>query len=407
MANGSIRIGLDYGNPLYTIRIYNDDFPFAFGDIFVFGDTLLFDNLSADGYTIEIEYETLSDIRRDTFIDVTLTNESGITINTTALSSPACIDDSNGMIINEISGGLEPYRYLWNDGSEELIRTGLSAGDYQLIVIDDRSCRDTFNFEMVNPDPIVFEIDRTPPSCFGASDGELRFINIMGGTGDYGYNIGFGEQASPIFSNLGSGNYILSVEDSNGCIVDGLETISDPSVFSINLGDDITVDNIGEVQLGLTSNAPMTNISWLPDDNLSCSDCPNPIASITNTVSYQVTANSESGGCTAADQITVILDIDRTVDPAQAFTPNGDGVNDIFIVHGNNSIAEISNIEIYARSGELVWKQESFPINDPNFGWDGTYQGEPMTSQILGYFIEVLYTDGKARIFKGQLALIR
>ena len=67
----------------------------------------------------------------------------------------------------------------------------------------------------------------------------------------------------------------------------------------------------------------------------------------------------------------------------------------------------IQKMEIYTRSGELVFQQSEFPVNDENFGWDGTFQGEPLKPQLLAYFLDVLYTDGKSKIFKGEITLIR
>jgi len=409
IADGSAVVKVDYGNPIYQYFLfeYMDDQAVESGELFEFGESLFIADLDTGRYSILIRYESVTGEDVSTFYDFEILESSNISLSNIELTNPTCDGRNDGSISFNLDGEDRPYEITWSDNvMADSVRQDLTADDYRVYISNNRGCRDSFDFTLIVPDPITFEIDQTLPSCAGLSDGALRFTNVSGGTGDYVYSIGLGEQASPAFSNLGSGTYSLSVEDENGCIAEDLEIIDDPAVFSINLGDDFTIDNLGDVELSISSNAPIQNISWSPIDNLSCTDCPNPIATITNTVTYRVTAESASG-CTAEDNITVILDIDRTVDPAQAFTPNGDGVNDIFIVHGNNSIAEISNIEVYARSGELVWKQESFPVNDPNFGWDGTFQGEQMTSQILGYFLEVIYTDGKTKIFKGQLALIR
>jgi gliding motility-associated-like protein len=83
-----------------------------------------------------------------------------------------------------------------------------------------------------------------------------------------------------------------------------------------------------------------------------------------------------------------------------AFSPNGDGNNDLFFVRGKN-IVEL-NFAIYSRWGEKVF--ETINISE---GWDGTFRGEKMESAVFAYYLTLTYADGKTEVKKGNISLIR
>jgi gliding motility-associated-like protein len=84
-----------------------------------------------------------------------------------------------------------------------------------------------------------------------------------------------------------------------------------------------------------------------------------------------------------------------------AFTPNGDGVNDAFEVFGDKVNWQYADIRIYDRWGEKV-----FESNDLDFKWDGYYKGA-VTEGVYVYTLSLAYTDGTARSAKGSITLIR
>lgn len=84
-----------------------------------------------------------------------------------------------------------------------------------------------------------------------------------------------------------------------------------------------------------------------------------------------------------------------------AFTPNGDGLNDVFAPVTNSEIQSYQ-LDIYARNG-----QKLFTSRDLQYGWNGEYQGEMMEGGSYIYFIKYKDTDGQEHIDKGQLLLIR
>lgn len=81
-----------------------------------------------------------------------------------------------------------------------------------------------------------------------------------------------------------------------------------------------------------------------------------------------------------------------------AFSPNGDGINDIFYVRGN---VELVTFKIYNRWGENI-----FHTRDINQGWDGTYKYTPCPMEVYVYYVIVI-KDGETHLYKGDITLIR
>ena len=100
------------------------------------------------------------------------------------------------------------------------------------------------------------------------------------------------------------------------------------------------------------------------------------------------------------DTVPVIVEEPNNFFIPNAFSPNGDGNNDILFVRGKN-IQEI-NLAIYDR-----WGQRVFQTNNINEGWDGMYNGEKLENAVFVYYLTVTYADRKTEVKKGNVSLIR
>jgi gliding motility-associated-like protein len=160
-----------------------------------------------------------------------------------------------------------------------------------------------------------------------------------------------------------------------------------------------TIQQGQSVQL---SAAGGTTYSWTPSNGLSCTDCPNPIATPNTTTIYTVTG-TDASGCTGTDNVTVIIQvICGEVYVPTVFSPNGSGpdVNNTQCVYGT-CIAELS-YAIYNR-----WGEKGFETTDPLVCWDGTYKGKPMNSGVFAYKLVATLFDGTTVEESGNLTLIR
>jgi gliding motility-associated-like protein len=139
--------------------------------------------------------------------------------------------------------------------------------------------------------------------------------------------------------------------------------------------------------------------SWSPADNLSCTDCPNPIAVPSENTVYTVTATDELG-CSDVDSISINVVPNHSVYIPNVFTPNDDGQNDNFLIYGQ-SISTI-NLYIFDRWGATVYQTQ-----DVLTGWDGSYKNNPANSGVYVYVVEVVFMDGFNDRFTGNVSLIR
>ncbi|HMU44757.1 MAG TPA: gliding motility-associated C-terminal domain-containing protein [Chitinophagaceae bacterium] len=141
------------------------------------------------------------------------------------------------------------------------------------------------------------------------------------------------------------------------------------------------------------------NISWNIHSTLSCTQCTDPVATPLSTTVYTAT-NSSPLGCQATDQFTVVVLNDALVNIPTAFTPNGDGLNDLFGPLGK--VPDQYRLQIYNRNGELVFKSSTI-----NQRWNGRYKGELQPSSVFIYVVEYKDIQSKVHQQKGTFVLIR
>jgi gliding motility-associated-like protein len=147
---------------------------------------------------------------------------------------------------------------------------------------------------------------------------------------------------------------------------------------------------------------------WVPSDSLSCNNCPTPVFNSNKDMQYLVYATNALG-CSSFDTVTVRVFCDgASITMPNAFTPNGDNHNDIYYVRGNGFI--VKKFAIYNRLGQEVFSKTNFAPNDPQYGWDGTFQGAPISDAAgFVYMLEVqcYNSNNEPFITKGTVLMIK
>ncbi|HRI26529.1 MAG TPA: gliding motility-associated C-terminal domain-containing protein [Chitinophagales bacterium] len=127
----------------------------------------------------------------------------------------------------------------------------------------------------------------------------------------------------------------------------------------------------------------------------------NPTVQPTQTTTYTVTATN-AAGCTATAQATITVIRQNALLIPNAFSPNADGVNDVFRVWGAN-IAEIE-MYVYDRWGKRMFETKTTDILQ---GWDGTNNGVDAELGVYVFYVNATFTDGKQEFLKGNVTLVR
>ncbi len=244
--------------------------------------------------------------------------------------------------------------------------------------------------------------------CFGNQNGSIVYTG-QNGTTPYKYILDDIDLASVNqFQNLGAGTYQITVIDSNQCeYVDSFEII-EPDPLLINASSDVTIEFGESTQLSSNIVSNHTNVSyqWFPADFLSCINCPTPISTPTQSLNYTLVVTDENG-CEASDNVTIQVLRPRSFFTASAFTPNNDGINDIFYIQGGDDLIEVVSFEIFDKWGELIFEKSNTPPNDSSFGWDGTLNSKPMNPNLFAWIVSVKYNDDVIVAYSGQIYLIR
>ncbi|MCB0793335.1 MAG: gliding motility-associated C-terminal domain-containing protein, partial [Flavobacteriales bacterium] len=188
--------------------------------------------------------------------------------------------------------------------------------------------------------------------------------------------------------------YTVSVTDMFGCVDEASVSIDVHPVPTVDAGPDVYLGYVGSGQFQASGNG---TFSWDPTAFLSDPLIADPIVQPPTTATYTVTL-TDTNGCTATDVASVIV-VGSLYAP-NTFTPNGDGINDRFLVLGTE-IADFSLL-IFNRWGEKI-----FESDDLREGWDGTYNG--VLSPIDTYVWRVDYQEysGDGGTLFGHVNLVR
>lgn len=170
--------------------------------------------------------------------------------------------------------------------------------------------------------------------------------------------------------------------------------------FTVDAGPNASIYEGESTDFNPTIGAPIiASVEWTPPVSLSCTTCQTPTASPTVTTQYNVKVTDEAG-CVATDSLIVKVAPSDFLVPT-AFSPNGDGVNDLF--HPLNKNLQKLNFEVYNRWGEKVYQ-----TSDPREGWDGVYEG---VQQELGVYVwkseYQLLGAAKSKTASGNVTLVR
>ncbi|WP_198664915.1 PKD domain-containing protein [Lewinella sp. IMCC34191] len=326
----------------------------------------------------------------------------------------SCAGGADGSLALNLSGGTTPYLIQWADGGSGVSREALVAGEYDVTVSDGAGCIVPFTLEVPENAALMVVDSLTGISCFGMGDGALDISSVTGGVGPYAITLtgtGYRESGSTItrFDQLLPDVYTLEVEDALGCLLEREVYVPEPDRVTLDVFPDSVFLKLGDtVQLTTRYNATQPTFSWTPAYGLNCNNCPTPVAQPYFTQHYTGLITN-SRGCSARDTVTVEVEINRDVYIPNTFTPNGDGRNDVFRVRTAypEAVAEVVSFEIRDRWGMLLFDRQSFPPNDQTFGWDGTYQNNPVTAGQYVYQVQVRFVDGFEKTMSGSILILR
>ncbi|HXS35673.1 MAG TPA: PKD domain-containing protein [Flavipsychrobacter sp.] len=296
--------------------------------------------------------------------------------------------------------------YLWSfgDGATDTnyntTHQYSNTGNYtvSLIVSNKQGCADTANttINLVHPIPITTSGDTT--ICQGTT-AQLHAYGAATYSWLPPYSLSDPNSADPISTASVTTTYIVTGTDNGGCVgKDSLQVkiLPGPTLILNSNGQIISCTN-KTVQLFATG---AINYSWQPAKYCDDSASSQPIVSPQNTTTFYVTGIG-ANGCSSKGSIIVDADKQPNVFMPSAFTPNGDGKNDlVYPIIACDFVFE--SFHIYNR-----WGQEIFTTKTYMQGWDGRFKGVPCEIGSYYYFVKGHSQEGEELLIKGDIALIR
>ena len=285
-------VSITGGEPIYTFQWTG--FPGAVND------TL--SGLMPGTYEVVV-----TDARGCTGTGSAIVEEADSLILNTFHSDALCDDSSDGTATANVTGGVVPYTYLWDDpaGQTTTTATGLPAGTYTVTVTDGNGCTAIASEAVGAPVPIVLVLDSTNVLCFGANDGTAEVAVENGNIDDFNVMWSDG-QTTPVATGLAPGTYGVTVSNANGCSEEGSLSISEPTTLMLVMDADSAScfgSSDGTATVTVSGGTPFPNnvYEYVWDAN------GNPAVPMLDDVSpgtYTVTV-TDANGCTAVDSVEI------------------------------------------------------------------------------------------------------
>ena len=197
------------------------------------------------------------------------------------------------------------------------------------------------------------------------------------------------------------------MEDANGCLSDAEASVDEPIELVVNLGPDTTIHLGDQVEITAQLNfTELESFAWSPANFLDRTDSLVVLSTPLNSMRYSILVR-DSLGCSAIDDILVIVERDKRVYIPNVFLPDSEGQNNLLTIFAGDEVSKVNKMQIYDRWGELLFENLNFLPNDPEFGWNGQAKGQNVTPGVYVYVIEVTYVDGETEVFAGDVTVVR
>lgn len=245
-----------------------------------------------------------------------------------------CFADTNGSLTTVTKGGVAPYTYSWKKGTTPIASTAqiqnLTTATYSVTVTDKNNNQTTQTVVLGQPDLLTVGFESTPISCNGDTVGSLTALP-QGGVLPYSYSWSNGASTAKI-SNMGTGNYLVSVTDSNGCNTLAKGTVASTSNIKVtpSLQDPscYTACN-GSISLEITGGSGDYSMEWDTAAKGNGLQATNLCAG-----NYSVTVKDNVNGC--------VLPMNFTLNQPQQLTVNT-GVDQVLCAGQTAVIQSITN----------------------------------------------------------------
>lgn len=202
-ADGSVEIGVEKGIAPFNYSI--DGSPMQTSNVFA--------GLAVGSYTVLVE----DDQQCQDSVTFSIANAAPYTVALSIDATIDCFGEETGGISATINGGSGNTAFFWNESAsaDNASLTNLGAAEYRVQAVDEAGCIASDTINLTQPDSLDVQLQVTSISCSGESDGQLEAV-VTGGNGNYAF-LWDDNSRTNMVSNLGAGEYCVTVTDDSGC----------------------------------------------------------------------------------------------------------------------------------------------------------------------------------------------
>ena len=259
------------------------------------GNAATANNLSAGSYTITV-HDANGCVSTD---QITITEPTALAVQTHA-NDALCAGSATGSAGVNAAGGTTPYAYAWTpSGGAGMTANNLSAGTYTVTVTDDNGCTLTGTSTVGQPAAMNLSMSHQNATCHGASDGTAT-ITASGGASGFSYAWFPAGGSGSAATNLGAGNYQVTVTDANGCTRSSSVTITEPAAMNLQTSSTPATcgSSNGSASVVAAGGSAPYSYSWTPGGGST------PTLSNISAGAYTTTI-TDANGCTSSATVVV------------------------------------------------------------------------------------------------------
>ena len=327
-----------------------------------------------------------------------------------------CADSCNGSAVAVAMGGTvaNDFSYYWSEGytnGTAANQAGLCPGTQSVKIVDDLGCADSTTFIIGEPDPITTTVSTVSPSCYGDCDGKIVVTSAQ--AVEYSYDGGLNYSSE----NTGyacAGTHKVVVRNSKGCPDTTIVNLVDPEKYVANFNinpNPTTIKNTLITLQDISAPGPATASEWSIEAGNNVLD----VLTKRNT-SYQFPSDTSGSyivrltstnnfGCVDSIKTRVVINDDLLWYVPNSFTPNEDGINDIWRPIGKTMDVDQYHVVVFDRWGNKVFETSNYKQ-----GWNGSENNGDYYAPAGTYIYQITFTSSTTKEkhqINGSINLLR
>jgi gliding motility-associated-like protein len=362
-------------------------------------------NLTAGAYGVTIKEATSCEIRRE----FNIVEPAILAIEPKVSDALDCDNPQSGGIKLGLSGGTPPYSILWSNGSTSEFLDNIPAGQYLVEIVDASGCTISKVFEVKRPPQMsIVAFQNTTVQCEPRVIEDKVSITISAGIAPYSISWSAGDISADqkTMTTTTPGLYVVTVTDGKNCTethsfqIDNSETIARSEIESTAFDQYNSYLVNFEIQFWNRSFGQILTYHWdFGDGQESFEENPKHTYAIEDNYEIVLTVTDIFGCQLRVKKEIEVLDYYLVM--PNAFTPNGDGINDYIFPR----FVGIEEIEFWVLN---KWGETIFHTNEPSSqGWNGKVYNEAATPGNYVYRLKYKTLDGRIQTEIDQFILLK